>query len=105
MARTGNPQGVRTDLGLGWVYVRNEQTNQLEAFMSDDRTEPSEATDAVERVDEHSAHEADRLATPEEEAAADKARAELGDDEEQVAEHYKDMAEKGANIKGEGEIS
>jgi hypothetical protein len=73
--------------------------------MSDDRTVPSEETDAVERVDEHSAHEADRLATPDEEAAADKTRAELGDDEKQVAEHYKDMAEKGAHIKGEGEIS
>jgi hypothetical protein len=73
--------------------------------MSDDRTVPSDATDAAEQVDEHSAHEADRLATPEEEAAADKARSELGDDEKQVAEHYKDMAEKGANVKGEGEIS
>jgi hypothetical protein len=73
--------------------------------MNDDRTVPSDETDAVERVDEHSAHDADRLATPEEEAAADKARSEFADDEEQVAEHYKDMAEKGANIKGEGEIS
>jgi hypothetical protein len=73
--------------------------------MSDDRTVPSEETDAVERVDEHSAHDADRLATPEEEAAAAKARSQFADDEEQVAEHYKDMAEKGANIKGEGEIS
>jgi hypothetical protein len=73
--------------------------------MSDDRTVPSDETDAVERVDEQSAHQADRLATPEEEAAADKARSELAGDEEQVAEHYKDMAEKGAHIKGEGEIS
>ena len=73
--------------------------------MSDHRTVPSEATDAAERVDEYSAHEPDRLATPEEEAAADQARAELGDDEKQVAEHYKDMAEKGARVKGEGEIS
>jgi hypothetical protein len=73
--------------------------------MNDDRTVPSEETDAVERVDEHSAHDAGRLATPEEEAAADKARSQFADDEEQVAERYKDMAEKGANIKGEGEIS
>ncbi len=73
--------------------------------MSDDRTVPSEATDAVERVDEYSAHEPDRLATPGEEAAADKARSELGDDEKQVAQHYQDMAEKGAHVKGEGEIS
>lgn len=73
--------------------------------MSDDRTVPSDETDAVEQVDERSPHEADRLASPEEEAAADKARSELAGDEEQVAEHYKDMAKKGADIKGEGEIS
>jgi hypothetical protein len=73
--------------------------------MSDDRTVPSEETDAAEQVDEHAAHDADRLATPEEEAEADKARNDLAGDEKQVAEHYKDMAEKGANIKGEGEIS
>ncbi|HEX4219251.1 MAG TPA: hypothetical protein VHZ02_12815 [Acidimicrobiales bacterium] len=73
--------------------------------MSDDRTVPSDETDAAERVDEQSPHQADRLATPEEEAAADKARDELAGDEQQVAEHYKDMAEKGAHIKGEGEIS
>ncbi|HEX4244518.1 MAG TPA: hypothetical protein VHY77_03035, partial [Acidimicrobiales bacterium] len=72
---------------------------------SDDRTVPSDETDAVERVDEQSPHDADRLATPEEEADAEKARAELAGDEKQVAEHYKDMAEKGAHIKGEGEIS
>jgi hypothetical protein len=73
--------------------------------MSDDRTVPSDATEAVERVDEEAAHEPDRLATPEEEAAADESRRELSGDAKQVAEHYRDMAEKGANIKGEGEIS
>ncbi len=74
--------------------------------MSDDRTVPSDETDAAERVDEESAHQADRLATPEEEAAADKARNELAGDEEQVAEHYKrTWPKRGAHIKGEGEIS
>jgi hypothetical protein len=73
--------------------------------MSDDRTVPSDATDAAERVDEESAHQPDRLATPEEEAAADESREKLAGDEKQVAEHYKDMAEKGANAKGEGQIS
>jgi hypothetical protein len=73
--------------------------------MSDDRTVPTDETDAAERVDEQSPHETDRLATPEEEAAADKARADLAGDEEEAAEHYKDMAEKGAHVKGEGEIS
>ena len=73
--------------------------------MSDDRTRPSDATEAAERVDEASAHQPDRLATPEEEAAADESRDKLAGDEERVAEHYKDMAEKGANIKGEGQIA
>ncbi len=73
--------------------------------MSDDRTVPSDATDAVERVDEESPHQPDRLATPEEESAADEARETFAGDEEQVAEHYKDMAERGAKAKGEGRIS
>ena len=38
--------------------------------MSDDRTVPSDETDAAERVDEESAHQADRLATPEAELAS-----------------------------------
>jgi hypothetical protein len=94
----------RTDVaGTGVLLAANEE--QQEDLMSDDRTVPSDETDAAERVDEQSAHQADRLATPDEETAADKARKELAGDEEQVAEQYKDMAEKGAHVKGEGEIS
>ena len=73
--------------------------------MSDDRTVPSHATDAAEQVDEESAHQPDRLATPEEESAADEGRDRFAGDEEQVAEHYKDMAERGAKAKGKGRIS
>ncbi|HEY6623588.1 MAG TPA: hypothetical protein VIX85_07145 [Acidimicrobiales bacterium] len=73
--------------------------------MSDDRTVPSDATDAAERVDEESAHEPDRLTTPEEETAADEARDRFAGDEAQAAEHYRDMAKKGAKAKGEGRIS
>lgn len=45
---------------------------------------------------------ADRAPTPEEEAAAEKASA--GVDIESVTAHEKEMAEKGKNVKGEGEI-
>lgn len=45
---------------------------------------------------------ADRAPTPEEEAAAERAAADVDLDE--VAEHYEDAIETGARIKGEGEI-
>jgi hypothetical protein len=50
---------------------------------------------------------ADDELTPEEEAAADRARndPELSGDQEKVAEHYREMTELGANTKGEGKIS
>jgi hypothetical protein len=72
--------------------------------MDDDRTVPSQATDEAERVDGQSAHGDTSPPVPEDDAAADKARQQFKDDEEQVAEHYKDMVEKGAHVKGEGEI-
>ncbi len=45
---------------------------------------------------------ADREPTPEEEAAADRSADEV--DVEDVAEHADDMYERGANVKGEGQI-
>ena len=45
---------------------------------------------------------ADRMPTPDEEAAAEKASA--GVDLASVTAHEKEMAEKGKNVKGEGEI-
>lgn len=45
---------------------------------------------------------ADRAPTPEEEAAAERAAAEVDLDE--VADHYEAAIETGANVKGEGEI-
>jgi hypothetical protein len=44
---------------------------------------------------------ADRPPTPEEEQAAERVAAEVPDE---AAEHYKEMAERGANVKGEGAI-
>lgn len=43
---------------------------------------------------------ADRMPTEEEEQLAEKSAADAPD----VSEEYEDMAEKGANVKGEGEI-
>jgi hypothetical protein len=45
---------------------------------------------------------ADRAPTPEEEAAAEKAAADV--DLASVTEHEKEMAEKGKNVQGEGQI-
>lgn len=44
----------------------------------------------------------DRMPTPEEERAAERAAADV--DLEEVGEHYEEMAEQGANVRGEGEI-
>lgn len=45
---------------------------------------------------------ADRMPTAEEERAAERAAADVDLDE--VAEHYEEMAEIGADVRGEGEI-
>ena len=67
--------------------------------MSDSsHTQPSEATEAAEEEEARAEHVADRPATEEEEAAAPTS---VG---EGVAESYQDMAEKGAHVKGEGEL-
>jgi hypothetical protein len=65
--------------------------------------EVSSATKSAEEAEAHAPHEADRAATEEEAAAAERGR---GDSEEQerVAEHAEEMADIGAHVKGEGEI-
>jgi hypothetical protein len=63
-------------------------------------TKPSKETRAAEREEMDAGHRADREPTPEEEQAA----ADLEVDPE-VSEHEKEMAERGANQKGEGRIS
>ncbi len=68
-------------------------------------TEPDEATQRAERYDAERDHGADRQPTAEEDAAADRELSTLDEAERrEVAEHYKEMTETGANIKGEGEI-
>jgi hypothetical protein len=71
----------------------------------EDNTEPDDTTREAERSEAGKSHTADRPPTPEEDAAAERERAESdADDRKDVAEHYEDMAELGADVKGEGEI-
>ena len=65
-----------------------------------DRTKPTPETRAAEREERPQApHESDREPTADEEAAAE--ALEL---DPEVAEHEKEMAERGAEQKGEGRI-
>jgi hypothetical protein len=70
-----------------------------------DRTQPDEGTEEADAAEGLAAHQADRAPTTDEEAAADRAahrpdRADPAD----VAEHERDMGERGAHAEGEGRI-
>jgi len=67
-------------------------------------TEPTEATLDAERLDASQAHAADRPPTEEEDAAAEESREKFKGDEAAVAEHYEEMSDIGAHVKGEGAI-
>jgi hypothetical protein len=64
-----------------------------------DRTKPSNETRAAERADAETEAGPDRMPTPEEEQAADTLEV-----DPEAAEHYQEMAERGAAQKGEGRI-
>ncbi len=64
----------------------------------DSGTTPSEATKAAEEQEASASHTADRPPTAEEDAAAPGAAS------SETEKDYKEMAEKGANVKGEGEL-
>jgi hypothetical protein len=66
----------------------------------DDRTDKiSDATRAADRSDAEATHQPDRMPTPDEEAKADQLKL-----DPEAAKHYEEMAERGANQKGEGRI-
>jgi hypothetical protein len=67
--------------------------------VSSDSTRPSDRTRETEREDAQTKAHADREPTPEE---AKLAEGQTLDPD--VAEHYEEMAEKGANEKGEGRL-
>ncbi len=68
--------------------------------MPNDQTRPDMETEATEEEDARSAHVADRPPTAEEEAAAEEEEL-----DPEVAATYKEAIERGAELKGEGEIS
>jgi hypothetical protein len=65
-----------------------------------DPTKPNDKTRAFEAEDAQTAHVPDEEPTGDEEAAAERA----GDVDPNVAAHYEEMAERGANQKGEGRL-
>jgi len=58
----------------------------------------------IQLVGREARHMADRAATPDEEAAAERGDEEVDADAEDVAAHYEEMTDLGAHVKGEGEI-
>jgi len=65
----------------------------------DDQTKPDEATRDAERREAEAAHESDREPTADEEAVADGLEV-----DPETAKKYKEMAERGAEQKGEGRL-
>ena len=59
----------------------------------------SPETVEADEQDARAAHQADRMPTPDEEAAAERNTV-----DPDVAEAYEEAAERGANVKGEGQI-
>jgi hypothetical protein len=67
-------------------------------------TEPNDSTQEAERAEAAQTHSPDRPPTPEEAEAAERGKALSDGDQKEVAEHLEEMAERGAQAKGEGEI-
>ena len=65
-----------------------------------EHTRPNENTRATEEEDARQTAKADDMPTEAEAAAAERA----GAVDEEVAEHYKEMTERGADQKGEGRL-
>ena len=63
-------------------------------------SQPSDATREEEQREARAEHVPDRAPTDEEAKAAPG----RGDLDEGVAEHFEEMAERGANVRGEGEV-
>ena len=75
-------------MGIRQHMTANPEDNQAATNTEGDRPVPPRA---------------DRMPTPEEEALAE--RAATGVDLDSVTAHEKEMADKGKNVKGEGEIA
>lgn len=66
-----------------------------------EHTEPTRDTLAEERVEGRAEHGAPQRPTADEARAAASVETDVDDD---VRAHYQDMTEKGANVKGEGQL-
>ncbi|MCD9622711.1 hypothetical protein [Rhabdothermincola salaria] len=64
-----------------------------------DNADTTPETQSADEADAEATHKADRMPTPEEERLAESQEL-----DPEVAESYKEAAERGANVKGEGEI-
>ena len=71
-----------------------------------DRTDVSSETEETEEVEGRAAHQADRMPTDDEAATANETTEKLrrSGEADEVATHHRDMDERGAHIRGEGEI-
>ena len=67
--------------------------------MTIDPDDTSPETVEADEADAHARHQADRMPTPDEEAAAERNQV-----DPEVAEAYEDAMERGANVRGEGAI-
>ncbi len=73
--------------------------------MSNGNDKTSPFTQEEERREAATPHSPDREPTAAEEAAADRSRERFSDESDEVAEHEREAAQRGADIKGEGEIA
>ncbi len=67
--------------------------------MDEPRTRPTDRTKESERAEASAQHAADRMPTPDEEAAAEQLP-----ESPEAAEHFREMAERGAHQQGEGRV-
>jgi hypothetical protein len=74
-------------------WTANTSADDLEAL--------DEATRTQDQRDARAPHRADRMPTPDEEEAADESATDV---DPSVGAHYQEMAERGANSRGEGRI-
>lgn len=78
------------------AYVEQQDTEWADP--DEPNTVPSGDTVDADRADAKSQHDADRMPTPEEEAAAP------AEADPKAAAAYEEAIERGADVKGEGEI-
>lgn len=71
-----------------------------------ERTEVAKETEQTEELQGRAAHQADRMPTDDEATTADRTAEELRESGEAAtaAEHHREMDERGAHVRGEGQI-